>query len=47
MGHALFDAELLRFAAGVPVPQLGDGEERGADDEDDGRVAAGAGSPRV
>jgi len=44
---ALFDTELLRFAAGVPAAELRDGEEGGEEDEEEGGVAAGGGAAGV
>ena len=47
MRNALFDAELLRFGAGVPAAKLGEGEECGEEDEEEGSVAAGGGAAGV
>ena len=44
---ALFDAEEVRFAAGVPAAELGEGKDGADEDEEEGRVAAGGGAPGV
>ena len=44
---ALLDAEEVRFAAGVPAAELGEGKDGADEDEEEGRVAAGGGAPGV
>lgn len=41
VGYALFNAEEMRFVAGIPAAQLGEGQHGADYDQEKGRVAAG------
>lgn len=47
MGDAFLDAEEVRFVAGIPAAELGEGENGADDDEQEGRIAAGGGASGV
>lgn len=47
VGDALFDGEEVGFVAGVPPPELGEGEEGTDCDEEEGRVASGGSATSV
>ena len=47
MGDAFLDAEEVGFVAGIPAAELGEGQHRADEDQDEGRVAAGGGAPGI
>lgn len=44
---AFLDAEEMRFVAGIPAAELGEGEDGADQDQEEGCVAAGGGAPGV
>ena len=47
MGDALLNAEEVGFVAGIPAAELGEGQHRADEDQDEGCVAAGGGAPGI
>ena len=47
VGDAFLDAEEVGFVTGIPAAELGEGQHRADEDQDEGCVAAGGGAPGI
>lgn len=47
VGDAFLDAEEMGFVTGIPSAELGKGQHRADEDQDEGCVAAGGGAPGI